>query len=121
MKATGQHSVVEFFLELRRKTSLSNLSFKYGDWNYCLGVSGYYYYILVAGMCVASLNFKWNVDSGMQDAADATMEVAKTLNEKISKYCLVTIETCAYAGTGNVLKVSISLSSSFGIHANCYL
>jgi 26S proteasome regulatory subunit N1 len=37
-------------------------------------------------------------DSGMQDAADATMEVAKTLNEKISKYCLVTIETCAYAG-----------------------
>jgi len=42
----------------------------------------------------------------MQDAADATMEVAKTLNEKISKYCLVTIETFAYAGTGNVLKVA---------------
>lgn len=41
----------------------------------------------------------------IQDAADATMEVAKTLNEKISKYCLVTVETCAYAGTGNVLKV----------------
>lgn len=33
------------------------------------------------------------------------MEVAKTLNEKISKYCLVTLETFAYAGTGNVLKV----------------
>ena len=47
----------------------------------------------------------------MQDAADATMEVAKTLNEKISKYCLVTLETCAYAGTGNVLKVFIPLSS----------
>lgn len=44
---------------------------------------------------------------GLQEAADATMEVAKTLNEKISKYCLVTIETCAYAGTGNVLKVVI--------------
>lgn len=44
----------------------------------------------------------------MQDAADATMEVAKTLNEKISKYCLVTLETFAYAGTGNVLKVALS-------------
>jgi hypothetical protein len=58
-------------------------------------------------------------DSGMQDAADATMEVAKTLNEKISKYCLVTIETCAYAGTGNVLKVSITSSSFFVIYAKC--
>jgi 26S proteasome regulatory subunit N1 len=47
---------------------------------------------------------------GKQDAADATMEVAKTLNEKISKYCLVTLETFAYAGTGNVLKVQGLLS-----------
>lgn len=35
------------------------------------------------------------------------MEVAKTLNEKISKYCLVTLDSCAYAGTGNVLKVCL--------------
>ncbi|KAJ7533199.1 hypothetical protein O6H91_13G037300 [Diphasiastrum complanatum] len=42
---------------------------------------------------------------GKQDAADATVEVAKTLNEKITRYCQVTLETCAYAGTGNVLKV----------------
>lgn len=34
------------------------------------------------------------------------MEVAKTLNEKISRYLQVTLELCAYAGTGNVLLVS---------------
>lgn len=45
----------------------------------------------------------------LQDAADATMEVAKTFNEKISKYCLVTLDSCAYAGTGNVLKVCLLL------------
>jgi len=33
------------------------------------------------------------------------MEVAKTLHEKISKFCQVTLDSCAYAGTGNVLKV----------------
>jgi 26S proteasome regulatory subunit N1 len=42
---------------------------------------------------------------GKQDAVDATMEVAKTLHEKISKFCQVTLDSCAYAGTGNVLKV----------------
>ena len=35
------------------------------------------------------------------------MEVAKTLNEKISRYLQVTLELCAYAGTGNVLLVII--------------
>jgi hypothetical protein len=55
----------------------------------------------------------------MQDAADATMEVAKTLNEKISKYCLVTIETCAYAGTGNVLKVALLFSFSIINSKHC--
>jgi 26S proteasome regulatory subunit N1 len=44
---------------------------------------------------------------GKQDAVDATMEVAKTLHEKISKFCQVTLDSCAYAGTGNVLKVLI--------------
>ncbi|BBN10869.1 26S proteasome regulatory subunit N1 [Marchantia polymorpha subsp. ruderalis] len=42
---------------------------------------------------------------GKQDDVDATMEVAKTLNPKISQYCQVTLDSCAYAGTGNVLKV----------------
>lgn len=38
------------------------------------------------------------------------MEVAKTFNEKISRYCQVTLESCAYAGTGNVLKVRNELA-----------
>lgn len=31
--------------------------------------------------------------------------MASTLHPHISKYCSVTLETCAYAGTGDVLKV----------------
>jgi 26S proteasome regulatory subunit N1 len=46
---------------------------------------------------------------GKQDAVDATMEVAKTFHEKISKYCQVTLDSCAYAGTGNVLKVLLCI------------
>lgn len=38
------------------------------------------------------------------------MEVAKTFNEKISRYCQVTLESCAYVGTGNVLKVRNELA-----------
>ena len=38
---------------------------------------------------------------------DATLEVAKTFNEKISKYCQVTLESCAYVDTGNVVKVLV--------------
>lgn len=37
---------------------------------------------------------------------EATAEVSKTFNEKIRKYCDMTLLSCAYAGTGNVLKVS---------------
>ena len=33
------------------------------------------------------------------------MQIAKTLSERISKFCQVTLDSCAYAGTGNVLKV----------------
>lgn len=32
------------------------------------------------------------------------------MNEKISKFCEVTLEACAYAGSGNVLKVQEWLS-----------
>ncbi|GAB4824919.1 26S proteasome non-ATPase regulatory subunit 2 A [Ancistrocladus abbreviatus] len=42
---------------------------------------------------------------GKQDSVDATAEVSKTFNEKIRKYCDMTLLSCAYAGTGNVLKV----------------
>lgn len=40
---------------------------------------------------------------------DATAEVSKTLNEKIRKYCDMVLLSCAYAGTGNVLKVQTLL------------
>lgn len=32
-------------------------------------------------------------------------QIAKTLSERISRYCQVVLDSCAYAGTGNVLKV----------------
>eukprot|EP00798_Chlamydomonas_sp_ICE-L_P009842 gene9842-7728_t len=42
---------------------------------------------------------------GKQDIVEATMEVCKTLDEHISKFCQVTLMSLAYAGTGDVLKV----------------
>ncbi|KAF9608672.1 hypothetical protein IFM89_010456 [Coptis chinensis] len=42
---------------------------------------------------------------GKQERVEATAEVTKTFNEKIRKYCDMTLLSCAYAGTGNVLKV----------------
>ncbi|KAH9791151.1 26S proteasome non-ATPase regulatory subunit 2 [Citrus sinensis] len=41
---------------------------------------------------------------GKQESVEATAEVSKTFNEKIRKYCDMTLLSCAYAGTGNVLK-----------------
>eukprot|EP00258_Populus_trichocarpa_P032587 XP_024448606.1 26S proteasome non-ATPase regulatory subunit 2 homolog A-like [Populus trichocarpa] len=42
---------------------------------------------------------------GKQESVEATAEVSKTFDEKIRKYCYMTLLSCAYAGTGNVLKV----------------
>ncbi|XP_026447972.1 26S proteasome non-ATPase regulatory subunit 2 homolog A-like isoform X2 [Papaver somniferum] len=42
---------------------------------------------------------------GKQEKVEATAEVSKTFHEKIKKYCNMTLLSCAYAGTGNVLKV----------------
>jgi 26S proteasome regulatory subunit N1 len=42
---------------------------------------------------------------GKQEKADAMVEAVKTVEHKIQKYAVLTLETCAYAGTGNVLKV----------------
>lgn len=42
---------------------------------------------------------------GKQENVEVTAEVAKTFNEKIRKHCEMTLISCAYAGTGNVLKV----------------
>ncbi|KAJ7981510.1 26S proteasome non-ATPase regulatory subunit 2-like [Quillaja saponaria] len=42
---------------------------------------------------------------GKQESVEATAEVSKTFNEKIRKYCDMILLSCAFAGTGNVLKV----------------
>lgn len=42
---------------------------------------------------------------GKQESVEATAEVSKTFKEKIRKHCDMTLLSCAYAGTGNVLKV----------------
>jgi len=42
---------------------------------------------------------------GKMEKADAMLEAVRTVEHSIAKYAAVTLETCAYAGTGNVLKV----------------
>jgi 26S proteasome regulatory subunit N1 len=47
---------------------------------------------------------------GQQEAVEATLEVARSVHERIAKVASVMLDTCAYAGTGNVLKVQEMLS-----------
>lgn len=47
---------------------------------------------------------------GQQEAVEATLEVARSVHERISKVAVVLLDTCAHAGTGNVLKVQEMLS-----------
>ncbi|KAG2434205.1 hypothetical protein HXX76_007931 [Chlamydomonas incerta] len=42
---------------------------------------------------------------GRQELAEATVEVARTLSDRISQFAVVALDSCAYAGTGNVLKI----------------
>eukprot|EP01038_Epipyxis_sp_PR26KG_P006135 gene6135-8459_t len=42
---------------------------------------------------------------GKNERADAVLEAVRTIEHKRGKYAEITLETCAYAGTGNVLKV----------------
>lgn len=42
---------------------------------------------------------------GKQEAADATLETLKAIEQPLAKLSGVLVEICAYAGTGNVLKV----------------
>lgn len=42
---------------------------------------------------------------GRQERVDAMLEAAKTIEHRMSKYLVTTLETCAYAGSGNVLKI----------------
>jgi hypothetical protein len=47
---------------------------------------------------------------GKQEAVEATIEVARTLKECVCKLATVVLDTCAYAGSGNVLKVQEMLA-----------
>jgi 26S proteasome regulatory subunit N1 len=42
---------------------------------------------------------------GKTEKADAMLEIVRTVGHKRGKYCEITLETCAYATSGNVLKV----------------
>mmetsp|Transcript_2864 Transcript_2864/g.5371 ORF Transcript_2864/g.5371 Transcript_2864/m.5371 type:complete len:932 (+) Transcript_2864:110-2905(+) len=42
---------------------------------------------------------------GKMEKADAMLEAVKTVEHRIGKYAAVLLDTCAYAGSGNVLKV----------------
>ena len=42
---------------------------------------------------------------GKMEKVDAIIEAVKTVEHKMGQYAALTLETCAYAGTGNVLKV----------------
>lgn len=42
---------------------------------------------------------------GQMEKADAMLEALRTVDHKIAKYAGITLETCAYAGSGNVLKI----------------
>nr|XP_058953280.1 26S proteasome non-ATPase regulatory subunit 2-like [Pocillopora verrucosa] len=42
---------------------------------------------------------------GKQEAAEATLEALKVIPEPLAKWATILVEICAYAGTGNVLKI----------------
>merc|ERR1719310_1027868 len=42
---------------------------------------------------------------GKQQAVEVALELAKVLEGAVGEYCALTLETCAYAGSGNVLRV----------------
>eukprot|EP00331_Platyophrya_macrostoma_P004406 CAMPEP_0176425046 /NCGR_PEP_ID=MMETSP0127-20121128/11180_1 /TAXON_ID=938130 /ORGANISM="Platyophrya macrostoma, Strain WH" /LENGTH=873 /DNA_ID=CAMNT_0017806181 /DNA_START=32 /DNA_END=2653 /DNA_ORIENTATION=+ len=42
---------------------------------------------------------------GMQEACEATLDVVKGITHPIARYIELTVESCAYMGSGNVLKV----------------
>uniref|UniRef100_A0A7S4BU81 26S proteasome non-ATPase regulatory subunit 2 homolog n=1 Tax=Chrysotila carterae TaxID=13221 RepID=A0A7S4BU81_CHRCT len=53
---------------------------------------------------------------GRQQEVELTLELAKAVPGAVGEYCVLTLETCAYAGTGNVLKVQ-KLMAMAGEHA----
>lgn len=51
-----------------------------------------------------------NISSGKQETADVTLETLKALPGEAGRFAFLTVELCAYTGTGNVLKVQKMLS-----------
>jgi len=51
---------------------------------------------------------------GQQEAVEATLEVARSVHERIAKVATVLLDTCAHAGTGNVLVPCLCLRSLHG-------
>ena len=47
--------------------------------------------------------------TGLQDASDATIETLKAIPHPIAKTAQIIVEACAFAGSGNVLKVQAML------------
>jgi 26S proteasome regulatory subunit N1 len=45
---------------------------------------------------------------GKQEKADVMLEAVRTVEHKRGRYAEITLNTCAYAGTGNVLKVRLA-------------
>lgn len=60
-------------------------------------LSGCWAKFLVLGLALLFL--------GKQETVEPTLEIAKTLTEQVSQYAQVVLDSCAYAGSGNVLKV----------------
>jgi 26S proteasome regulatory subunit N1 len=48
---------------------------------------------------------------GRREAVEATVEVARTLPDRVSRLVRATLEVCAYAGTGDVLRVQQLLAA----------
>lgn len=48
---------------------------------------------------------------GKQEEAEVTLETLKVVPGVMGKYASLTVETCAYVGTGNVLKIQRLLAS----------
>lgn len=45
------------------------------------------------------------ISTGRQEDAEATVETLKAIEHPVAKQALILVDICAYAGTGNVLKV----------------
>lgn len=48
---------------------------------------------------------------GKQEEAEVTIETLKAVPGVMGKYATLTVETCAYVGTGNVLKIQKLLAT----------